>query len=40
MTDLEYFGIGIGVGLGMRLLVAILDAVVAMFKKDEREAKK
>jgi hypothetical protein len=38
MTDIEYFLFGAAFGLAIKVFVAALDALAAMFDKDKRDA--
>ena len=35
MSDIEYLFIGMGIGLSMRLLVAVLEAMILMLEEKE-----
>jgi hypothetical protein len=40
MTDIEYFLFGAAFGLAIKVFVAALDALAAMFEKDKRDAQR
>jgi hypothetical protein len=37
MSDIVLLLIGIGIGLAMKVLMAFLDGLVALFEKDKKE---
>lgn len=39
MTDVEYFLIGAAFGLSIKIFVAFVDAMSAMFEKDKQDLK-